>query len=200
MNMTNISFAAIILAAGSSSRIGTPKQLLRFKQKTMLELAISAALGAGIQIPVVVIGASAERIRKNVPLLKSCKVLYNKKFSDGQSSSLQCGVNYVLNKCDAAIFMLADQPLVNADLVLKLLREYTESKPDILYPTYNNQRGNPVIIGAKLFSRLLEITGDEGARSLLNDTSLNIQAYEVNSKAVITDIDTWADYTHLESQ
>lgn len=197
MIKNTFNFAAVILAAGSSTRIGKPKQLLRFRGKTMLEHAISAALDAGIVTPVVVIGAAADIILAEVPLLRYCRVLHNEEFKKGQATSLRTGVSYVQGSCDAAIFMLVDQPLVDSALVLELLHEYAKLNPDVLYPVYENQRGNPVVINARLFPRLINITGDEGARRLFTDPSLHIHAHEVDTRAVVTDIDTWQDYTSL---
>ena len=177
--------------------MGKPKQLLRFKGQTMLEHAISAALGAGIPTPVVVVGAYADSLLKEVQLLRCCKVVHNDDFAQGQSTSLRAGTNFVSGTCDAAIFMLADQPLVDSTLILELSSEFSRVKPDVLYPVYRKQRGNPVIIGAKLFPRLINISGDEGARSLFTDQSLTIHAHEVDNEAITTDIDTWQDYTSL---
>ena len=192
-----LNFAAVILAAGRSTRMGKPKQLLRFKGQTMLEHAISAALGAGITTPVVVIGAYADSLLEEVQLLRYCKVLRNDDFAEGQSTSLRAGTSFLSGKYDAAIFMLADQPLVDSALVLNLSNEFSRVKPDVLYPVYQGRRGNPVIIGANLFPRLINISGDEGARSLFTDQSLKIHAHEVDNEAVVTDIDTWQDYTSL---
>ena len=197
MLMTPLNFGAVILAAGRSTRMGRPKQLLKFRGKSMLEHAIYAALGAGIRRPVVVLGASADTILSDIQVLENCNVVNNEDFKEGQAASLRAGTLNVAGKCDAAIFMLVDQPLIDSKLVLSLLDNFNKIRPDLLYPVYENQRGNPVVISASLFPRLLTIKGDEGARSLFNDSSLKICACEVNSQAVITDVDTWYDYISL---
>lgn len=194
----NLKFAAVILAAGMSSRMGKPKQMLRVMGKSMLEHAIIAARGAGILSPVLVIGAFADDILQDIELIKKCETIFNKDFAEGQATSLKVGVDAVRGKCEAAIFMLADQPLIDAALIKELMEQFNHYKPDILYPVYKKQRGNPVIITASLFPRLMDSTGDQGARFLFSDNSLTIRTYEVKSKAVITDIDTWYDYLQVQ--
>ena len=193
----NLEFAAVILAAGMSSRMGRPKQLLKVMGRSMLEHAISAARGAGIVSPTLVIGAFAEDIVNDVKLVRKCKIIFNKDFEKGQAASLRAGVRAVKGKCEAAIFMLIDQPLIDATLITELMEQFNLYKPDILFPVYKKQRGNPVIINARLFPRLMNSTGDQGARFLFSDKSLTIRAHEVENKAVITDVDTWRDYLQV---
>lgn len=193
----NLTFAAVILAAGMSSRMGKPKQLLKVLGKSMLEHSIAAARGAGIVSPVLVLGAFADDIVRDVKLVSKCEIIFNKDFMEGQATSLRVGVRAVTGKCEAAIFMLTDQPLIEATLITELMGQFSHYKPDILYPVYKQQRGNPVIINARLFPRLMTSSGDQGARFLFSDKSLTIRAYEVENKAVITDVDTWHDYLQV---
>ena len=193
----NCKFAAVILAAGMSTRLGRPKQLLRVAGKSMLEHAITAARGAGIVTPVLVLGAFADDNLKDVRSVTKCETIFNHNFADGQATSLKAGVSSIMDTCDAAIFMLADQPLITATLIMELMTRFNQHKPHILHPVYRERRGNPVIISARLFPRLLASTGDQGARFLFADTSLRVHAYEVEDKAVVTDVDTWDDYFTL---
>ena len=196
MNKT-CTFAAVILAAGMSTRMGRPKQLLKLAGMSMLEHAIAAVKDAGIVSPVLVLGAYAPDILRCVKLVEKCEVILNKDFAEGQASSLRVGVDAVSGKCEAAVFMLADQPLVDAALVSELMDHFSYNNPDVLYPVYKGQRGNPVIISASLFPRLMSTTGDRGARFIFADKSLNILAHEVEDKAVITDVDTWNAYDQV---
>ena len=163
----------------------------------MLEHAITAARGAGIVTPVLVLGAFADDILKDVRSVTKCETIFNHNFADGQATSLKAGVSSIMDTCDAAIFMLADQPLITATLIMELMTRFNQHKPHILHPVYRERRGNPVIISARLFPRLLASTGDQGARFLFADTSLRVHAYEVEDKAVVTDVDTWDDYFTL---
>ncbi|MFW2365112.1 MAG: nucleotidyltransferase family protein [Desulforhopalus sp.] len=187
-------FKAVILAAGSSLRMGTPKQLLKVQGSTMLDHAIRAALGAGLDPPVVVLGAHREMILEGIKLAGSCEIVINRQYGLGQASSLVAGVQHIMGSCDAAVFLLADQPFVGAKLIAAMMGRFCESEADLLYPTYKKQRGNPVIIGKHLFPRLLTANGDAGARFLFNDKTLNILAYTTKDKSVIVDIDTPEDF------
>lgn len=181
---------AVILAAGSSSRMRTPKQLLKVQGVSMLDHAIEAALGAGLTRPVVVLGAHRDTILSGIRLAKSCDIVVNPDYTQGQASSLVAGVQRIMNRCDAAIFMLSDQPLVKAELVSDLINRFIEHRPDVLLPFYRQKRGNPVIISNSLFPKLITATGDAGARFLFKDRNLNIYQCEVNDRSVVIDIDT----------
>ncbi|TKB10708.1 NTP transferase domain-containing protein [Desulforhopalus sp. IMCC35007] len=188
---------AIILAAGSSSRMsrmGKPKQLLMLNGLCMLDHAIQAAIEAGIAKPIVVLGAHAKEIERCSTLLNHCTIIYNHEHHLGQSTSLQSGVRAAYPQSTAYLFLLADQPLVNSTLLTLLIQTFTQTKADIVYPEYDGQRGNPVIISASLRERLLTTSGDTGARFLFSDDSLKIISVPVPTKAVITDIDTPEEY------
>ncbi|MBU0942936.1 MAG: nucleotidyltransferase family protein [Proteobacteria bacterium] len=188
---------AIILAAGTSSRMGRPKQLLQVEGECMLDHAIAAAQGAGAAPPVLILGAFAEEILRGARLATTCEIHRNQEYGKGQASSLVAGVQAVAGRCDAAIFLLTDQPFIDAQLVAGMTALFAEKRPDILYPLYRKQRGNPVIISSSLFPRLLTARGDKGARFLFTDKSLDILEYEVDNAAVVTDIDTLQDYAAI---
>ena len=191
-------FSAIILAAGLSSRMGSPKQLLQINGQTMLERAIETTLAAGIKKPIVVLGHNAIEIQAQIKLHHKCKVVINDSYEKGMSTSLRSGVRATTAKTFAYLFMLIDQPLVSGKLVRELLDTFEQKEGDILYPEYQGQRGNPVVISSKLRGRLLKAKGDSGARFLFADKDLNIIGHPVESPAVITDIDTPEDLDNLK--
>lgn len=195
--ITQEHFTAIILAAGTSSRMGGPKQLLEVNGICMLDHAIQAALNAGMSVPIVVLGANAKQIKSQSILLNQCKVALNKKFDQGLSTSLIRGVHSSPSESTAYIFILADQPLVVGALVLEMINEFRKVRADILYPEYRGQRGNPVIITSRLRNQLLLSKGDSGAKFLFSDSTLKIVAYPVHTDAVITDVDTPEEYQNI---
>jgi molybdenum cofactor cytidylyltransferase len=190
-------FTAIILAAGASSRMGRPKQLLEVNGTCMLDHAIQAALSAGIISPIVVLGANAKLIESYSTLLNQCTVVLNKKHDLGLSTSLIGGILSSPDHSTAYIFILADQPLIGGKLVLEMMNEFEKTKADILYPEYLGRRGNPVIINSKLHNQLLLSKGDSGAKFLFSDSTLHIVSWPVNTDAVITDVDTPEDYRNI---
>ena len=187
------SFSAIILAAGLSSRMGCPKQLLPVDGLSMLDHAIKAALTAGLEPPIVVLGHSAEHIKSQARLLSRCTVAINDYYKLGLTTSLICGIKSSPHETTAFVFMLADQQLVTGTILKKLLNAFEKRRADILNPTYQGKRGNPVIIKSKLQKLLLQAKGDSGARFLFSDPGLTVVPYPVTTTAVIIDIDTPED-------
>ncbi len=185
---------AVILAAGCSSRMGRPKQLLKVQGRSMLDHAVAAAVEAGLGRPVLVLGAFYDRILQESALAKQCEIVRNTDFEQGQATSLVAGVRQVMYRCDGVVFMLCDQPFVRGSLLAELTRRFITKKPDLLYPVYRRQRGNPVVISSRLFPRLLTATGDSGARFLFNDPEFECIPYEVDDQSVIMDIDTPEEY------
>lgn len=184
---------AIIMAAGLSSRMGEIKQLITINGLSLLDRSIQAALEAGINRPIVILGHKASEITAAASLLCHCHIIFNESYRAGLSTSLICGVKEAAAETTAFLFMHADQPLIDGTLLRKMIAEYKKTGADILYPTYLEQRGNPVIVSSQLRSRLLTAKGDSGARFLFRDGNLNIRAYPVPNAAVITDVDTHED-------
>ncbi|SDO55659.1 nucleotidyltransferase family protein [Desulforhopalus singaporensis] len=192
-----LNFQAVILGAGSSSRMGCPKQLLEVDGITMLDRTISAVLQAGLTRPVLVLGAHRSKILQSAALASCCRIIVNEQYETGQASSLIAGVNGLHSSCDAAIFLLCDQPLLTGGLIGELVAEFDRIRPDILYPLFRKQRGNPVILAKSTFPRLLQARGDRGARFLFNAPDLTIHPCEVDDEAVIIDVDTPEEYRAL---
>jgi molybdenum cofactor cytidylyltransferase len=179
------------------SGMGKPKQLLIVEGLCMLDHAIRAALEAKMHSPVVVLGAHAREIESHSALLKHCRIIYNKEHHLGQSASLKSGVRAAPPQSTAYVFLLADQPLVDGRLLTLMIRKFTKTRADILYPEYLGQRGNPVIISTRLRERLLLAQGDSGARYLFLDDRLKKVSFPVETKGVIMDIDTPEEYQQL---
>lgn len=201
MTMTNREqITPVILAAGTSSRMGRSKQLVLFNGLSMLDHSIQAVLDMGIARPLVVLGHDAVTIIAQAKFLKFCETVINQKYLEGIATSLQCGVQSSPKSTMAYLFLHADQPLITKKLIEEMVEKFLRGKADILYPTYKAKRGNPVIISAQLRGRLLEARGDSGARFLFNDPALRITAYPVNSPAVLLDVDTEEDLQNLQQE
>lgn len=174
--------------------MGRPKQLLEWKGKTLLDHVIGAALGGGFASPILVLGPHADEILARVKLSEKCRVVQNPNHHDGQATSLAAGIGEVTGRCEAVICLLGDQPLVSSVLLHRLISSYISQKPDILYPTCGGVRGNPVVIGHSLFTRLQTAKGDTGARRFLTDPQLDICPVELSDPAVLLDLDTMEEY------
>jgi molybdenum cofactor cytidylyltransferase len=190
--------SAIVLAAGTASRMGSQKQLLRLGDKTLLEHTLEG-LRAARQVKeiVVVLGAAAEQIRPLVGSAVGTKVVVNEAFSDGMARSLQCGLTALGEQTEATLVVLADQPLVRPETVDRLIEEYREHRPQILIPMYRGFRGNPVLLDRSVFPEIAGLKGDTGCRAIFGDHLENIRKLEVEDAGVLLDADRPQDVTLL---
>jgi CTP:molybdopterin cytidylyltransferase MocA len=155
--------AAVILAAGASTRLGEPKQLAMLGGERLLERAVRLARQAGCWPVVVVLGAGAERIELECEL-SAARVVRNEAWSEGMASSIRAGVAAVQGECDRVVVMACDQPAVTADHLRRLI-EQCEGAP--VASGYERRRGVPACFPAESFSSLSALRGDAGARELL---------------------------------
>lgn len=187
--------AILILAAGSSSRMGTPKQLLPYKKTTLLGYSIEQAKHIGPKHVFCVLGANAEMIEKSIEKYQ-IETIYNPDFKHGLSSSIVIGVNILQHNFDTILIMLADQPNVDANYLNKIIKTSKENPSKIIASNYQGKIGVPAIFPKKYFKNLLFLEGDKGAKELLN----NHQSEVIKMKPFnLTDIDTKEDYQNLIS-
>jgi len=185
--------SAILLAAGKSKRMGEPKQLMPFGQSTILEQAINNLLSSAVNEVIVVLGYKAEEIKKTVAA-KPVKIAINPDYKQGMSTSIIAGLNLVDRQAQAVMLALGDQPLVDSQLINQLIEEFYNHDKGIVIPTYHGKRGHPTIFAIKYKQKLLELTGDIGARQIIKDHPDDVLEIAVDSESVITDIDTINDY------
>lgn len=187
----------IILAAGASSRMGKPKQLLIYQQKTLLQRAIQAAVGIPGACIVVVIGANQSLIK---PDINNSAVIteYNPNWEQGMASSIRAGINRLITEqphVENALLMLCDQPFVNTALLQKLIDEKQTGRTQIIALAYQNTIGVPVLFDRIYFDELTDLQGQEGAKKLLKKYNSEIIAVPFEKGAI--DIDTPEDYERL---
>jgi len=188
--------AGIVLAAGSATRMKRLKQLLPFKGQTILGTVIDNAQSADLDHLIVVLGHAAEEIEHHIDFTPA-EVVIAKQYQLGQSASLKAGLSAVPENFDGALFLLGDQPMVSPDVIDAVVVEFSRSDADIIIPTYNGKRGNPVLIGKSLFKRLNSLTGDTGARALFEEFDDRITEIEGGHETICLDVDTWEDYQQL---
>jgi molybdenum cofactor cytidylyltransferase len=188
--------AGIILAAGSSSRMGRPKQLLPLRGQTIIECVVDSALASPLDKVVVVLGHRAEKL---IPLLREREVtvVINAEYQSGQSSSLQAGLRVVGDDFDAALFLLADQPLITPSIISSILTAYANNPSPIVLPLFDGKRGNPVLFDRQTFDFIDSLSGDTGGRVLFQKYAGQILEVPVQDIAIHFDIDTEKDYSAL---
>ncbi len=148
---------------------------------------------------VVVLGDCADKSKKTVDF-SGTKTIINSEYLKGQSTSLIKGLENVSPICDAAMFLLGDQPLVLKSIINTIIKAFKKSNSSITIPYYNDIRGNPVIIARSLFHELKLLSGDTGPRILFKKFQKSILKVQVSDNAILIDVDTKADYKKLISK
>ena len=187
--------AAIVLAAGASTRMGRPKQLLEIEGQALIVRTVNACLDAGLWPVVVVLGANFELIKPALARLPVVCVV-NAGWAEGMASSLRTGIaalGQFSRTVPAALICLCDQPGFNAQAAQKLESALgAETEKGIAAARYDGRLGAPVIFRRKYFAELSALTGDQGARVLLKSRAEEVVAVDLPELAV--DIDTPEDY------
>ena len=191
----------IILAAGASSRLGTPKQNLIYQGQTLLQRAIHTALtSACCEKIVVVLGANEGVIRPNI-FDHQINITYNPNWQEGIASSIRLGITE-LQKLEpnikAAILMLCDQPFVDPLLIYQLTERKAENNNGIIACAYKDTLGVPALFDASYFPQLLMLQGKEGAKKLIKAFSHDVLPVAFPLGAI--DIDTMDDYEGLSER
>ncbi len=192
--------AGIILAAGTSSRMGRTKQMLPYEGTTILGTVIKCALASDLDTVILVLGHEAAAIRDQLDEqldLKKVEILINPHYRQGQSTAIVAGTNQLSNDFDAAMFLLGDQPLISKNLINLLVQKAGQNTGRIIIPYYKEQRGNPVTFDKTLFPELTSLKADTGARVLFKKHAADISRIEVDDPGILTDIDTLQDYNNL---
>jgi molybdenum cofactor cytidylyltransferase len=199
MNIKISNIAIIILAAGTSSRLGSPKQLLSYKGKNLLRHTVDEALETGCQSVFVVLGANSELLRNELKD-KPVSIVENTGWQEGMASSIRCGLETITNtilRPDSIIFMVCDQPYVSSSLLLNLVNKKNETGLPIVASSYDDKMGTPALFHKSFFPALMELKGDKGARKLIADNPDKVAT--VSFPEGITDIDTKEDFEKLVS-
>jgi len=188
--------AGLVLGAGSSTRLGRPKQLLRYGSGTLLGHVVGVARECDFDQLVVAIGGSAGAVRACVDLT-GADVVVNEAYGDGCSSSIAAALGAVDERCDVLVLMLGDQPAVSAATVAELLAGRGEAP--LALCRYDDGRGHPIAFHRSVFGELAALHGDKGVWRLLE-----ARAGEVVEVAIAgplpRDVDTDADYEALLDQ
>lgn len=203
-------YAAIVLAAGSSSRMGAHKLLLPLGGRPLVAFAVAAACASSADPVVVVLGRAADEVRAALPLTARFRTVVNPDFAIGMASSLRAGLHALSTtrrdhggppdaSVAGALIALADQPLAGADLFDALLRAAVAAPGAIVAPSYAGQRGNPVVFPAALFSELERIEGDQGGRGVVARHPELLRLVEWPDARAALDVDRPGDYERVVS-
>jgi molybdenum cofactor cytidylyltransferase len=194
---TTNNIGVIILAAGASSRFGSPKQLLNYAGKTLLQHTVQVAIDSVARPVILVLGANEELIKTTIQNTGVDKVI-NKEWKEGMASSVRCGIKQLLQidpLTTGAVIMLCDQPYVNAALVNDLVAAHEKNTKRIVASSYSGTLGAPTFFHKNIFPELLQLKGDVGAKAIIRQHVNDVDVVVFPKGNV--DIDTVSDYSGL---
>lgn len=177
--------------------MGSQKQLLRLDGKPILQHTLENAIASNVEEIVLVLGSAANEIQQQITPNAKVRIVINEAFADGMGTSLQTGIAALGPQSEAALVVLADQPLVKAATLNQLIDDYTKHKPQILIPLYRGFRGNPVLLDRSVFPEIAALKGDLGCRAIFGDHLENIRKLEVDDPGILLDADRPHDLDRL---
>ncbi|KAF3886025.1 MULTISPECIES: nucleotidyltransferase family protein [Nostocales] len=189
----------ILLAAGASTRMGTPKQLLQYQQHSLIRHMVEVALASVCNPVIVVLGAYAECIRPEVEL-SNVRIVENDRWAEGMSTSIRCGMealNEIKPGVEAVVLMLCDQPFVSTQIVNQLVNIFQETDGQIIASEYGGVRGVPALFKRNLFAELLTLNGVAGARQVIKQNAEKVVSFSFPEG--IFDLDTRNDYEQFKN-
>ena len=183
--------AAVVLSAGESSRMGRPKALLPIEGETFIGRIVGSLKRTQVGKILVVLGHNADQLAAAIGPLP-VEILINPNYQLGQLSSLQVAVRNLLPDldCDGMLVHLVDHPYIDASLVDRMIRQFYESKKDIVVPRCRGKRGHPVLFSRRLFGALLDAPMDQGAKAVVNAHGDATLEMETDEEGITVDIDT----------
>jgi len=194
MNAAIDNVYAIVLAAGASSRMGSPKQLLEWRNRPLLEHAVVNARAVLSERVIVVLGAQAEAVQASLDL-NAVTAVVNPDWQQGMAASIRAGIRALPDSTAAALILLCDQPLINAGHLQKLL-DVRQNEPErIVASYYLDSVGVPALFPADYFELLLALEGDRGAKPLL--MKFEKELVKVALPEAVVDIDVSGDIERL---
>ena len=188
----------ILLAAGKSSRLGRPKQLLLYHKQTLLHHCLQIASASQAQIIVIVLGSDADEIKKKLNNVNT-DVVVNPDWQEGMASSIRFGINHLLGRnqqLEGVVLMVCDQPFITSSLLNSLMHAHRRSGKPIIASGYDNTFGPPVFFHNSLFPELLQLTGDVGAKGVIKQHADEVAVVSFPQGSI--DIDTESDYENFQ--
>jgi len=183
----------IILAAGESRRMKSPKMLLPFMGKTIIQNVIENVIASSVGSVHVVVGSYMNDILDVINKLP-VHYCYNENFIDGMLSSVKCGFSSLPENTDAAVIFLGDQPRLRPEITDMLINAYRKTGKRIIMPVFKNRRGHPLLIDFKYRDEILILEEGTGLKGLARNHPGDVLEVETNSEEVLKDIDTQEDY------
>ena len=188
--------AGVILAAGASSRLGSPKQLLALQGRPLLQHVIDAAAVAGLDPIVIVLGHRAADVRAALALPDGASIVENPDYAGGQASSLRVGLASLPDAVAAAVVLLGDQPGIRPAVIDAAVERWQRASGRVVRTVYRGRPGHPVVLDRAVWAEVMAESGDRGARDVLAEHPEWIVPLERDEDAP-ADVDMPGDYERL---
>lgn len=185
--------AAVVLAAGNSTRMGQQKILLPFNGTTVIEHIVARITASGISEIIVVVGRDAAKIRQalqNAPVI----IVDNPDYEQGMLTSVRAGLSASTDQSNAALICLGDQPAIQTSVIEAVMNQGTLEDTNIVVPVYRDRRGHPLYIPKQYWPNVLNAYDDTGLRGLLQEFSHAVQHLPVDESWILDDMDYPEDY------
>ncbi len=193
---THSRIAAVILAAGGSSRFGSPKQLALWGDKTFIEHSVNVALASLAQPVIVVLGAEIEQSQKLLSHHHPLSIIVNDDWAKGQSTSMKVGLTALPPNVGGVLFLLVDMPGITPGLINALIKRHQQTLAPLIWPEFEGKRGNPLLFDRSLFDELQQIRGDTGGRPVLLAHQDQAERVVVETEGILQDFDRPEDLNH----
>ena len=185
---------AIVLSAGMSTRMGSPKQLLPFGDRTVLQRIVDTLLRTDLSGVVVVLGHRAEAVRESLSG-RPVGFCLNPDYRAGMFSSVCCGLSALPTGADAALIVLGDQPQIDAEVVRRVVAAYREEEKGIVIPTFEGGRGHPALVDLGRYrDEIFGLSGEAGLKPVMRGHPEDTLELPVDEAGILRDIDTPEDY------
>jgi molybdenum cofactor cytidylyltransferase len=191
--------AAILLAAGRSTRMGAFKPLLPFGDGTVVETCVTNLQAAGIEQIVVVVGHRAQEVRQQLATLPVTFAVNPDQESE-MSASIACGIEQVASGKRAVLVALVDQPAVSSEVIGQLIDEWLRTRASLIQPEHGGRGGHPVLIDLAFRDELLALDSVRGLRAVFDAHREAVHRLQVDSPFVARDMDSWEDYARLHEE
>ena len=188
--------SAILLAAGQSKRMaGENKLTKKIQGIPLIKRSVQNILASSINELIVVLGHQKEIIEKLIDKNEKIKFVFNKDFESGMASSIKTGLNNLSEKTEAFFICLSDMPMVSHVIYNQLIK--SKDNKEIIAPTYKGQQGNPVLFDKSMKEKIMVITGDVGAKKILELNKDKILNLEINDQSITKGFNTKGDFSSL---
>ena len=188
--------SAILLAAGQSKRmIDENKLAKKFQNLPLIKHSVKNILTSYVEELIVVLGYQKEIIEKLIDNDNKIKFIFNKNFQSGMASSIKTGLNLLTEQTEAFFICLGDMPMVNHNVYNQIIKFY--KKKEIIVPNYKGQQGNPVLFNKSMKKEIMSISGDVGAKKIIEVNKEKIFNLEINDEGITKSFDTKENFNSI---